>query len=308
MRALAKRRALSRGAIPTQQDPRGPVGIAGRGANIYNASSNAAVSGPQGPGFGRPPLGKGEPQYSIQPVGGGVNPQPVPNRFDRIPGGGPQTQAPNTPFALPYDPAFAEKMREIAARRAGLESGYGIAQQRIGEDFRGSESDLAEIRENTLKNLQNQFASQGILNSGINIGEQANVGREYQSELADLVQGRTRTFEDLTREFTGSQQGLQSEQEQAIYSRIRDAIPGLLERALGEAQGSVNQQFLQQMGISPVTFDPTGKVRGGPGRMPPPAVTNRSVGSPASRQPPPKKKAAIRPTKGAVKRRVTRSK
>lgn len=280
MQALAKRRALSRPGVPTQPDPRGMTGIMSRGANIYNGGSRAAVSGPQGPGFGRPPMR-------------------MPNR-----GMGQQQSS----FALPYDPAYAERLRDIAARRAGLQSDYGMAQQRIGEDTSLSEHNLAQTREDALNSLMQRLADQGTLYSGINIGEQGKIGQEYQSELANLQQGQTRSLEDLLRQYTAGQQGLQSEQEQALYSRIRDAVPALLERAMGEAQGQANAQWLQQQGLTPITYSPTGKVTAQPGRMPPPAIPPRSIGNPAGRQPAPRKKAAIRPTKGAVKRKVTRSK
>jgi hypothetical protein len=287
MQDLAKRRVAP--------DSRGQKGIFSRGRNIYNGVSNSAVSGPQGPGFGRP--GRMPPPT----LGGNTSnsPRPVPNRFDRS-----GRTPPEAPFALPFDPAYAEKMREIASRRAGLESGFGLNQFRLGEDFRGVQSELGRGREEAIKALTQRMADQGMLYSGMNIGEQGKIGEGYQRAMGDITQQQTRGSEDLSRDFMGGMQGLRSEEETAGYNRIRDLIPGMLDKAYGEAENQAMQQWLQQYGgTPPVSFSPTGQVQAG---MPRPVIPPGPGGRPAmgGRGRAETQKASIRPTKGALKRRT----
>jgi hypothetical protein len=136
---------------------------------------------------------------------------------------------------LPFDPEYEASIQDILRQRAGLESNYGLTKDRLGQDYSQLEGRLGEQFKTGTEDISESFAGRGLFRSGIHLGEQGKLGKEYQGQVSDIGQDRSRTLDDLTRAFTGDTDTLESFKSQLSAERIRRAAIRELEKAQQEA-------------------------------------------------------------------------
>lgn len=200
---------------------------------------------------------------------GGINPQAgsvigaqVDNRVagTPTPGAAPGTiPGESAPVAWSYDPNYSEGMRRALEQRANLEFDYGVGQRRLGEDYTTSADALGRNRDDTLQALKDRLASQGILQSGINISEQGRIQSDYGRSLQDLNTQKARAQEDSSTGLARGEQNIQSVQNQLEIERARSQAQIEQARAQAEAQRQANQQLLQQIQAMMPSISATGQ-------------------------------------------------
>lgn len=158
---------------------------------------------------------------SGMPTLGASNPNATP--LDQVISGiaASQPTAAATPATTPmaFDPQYEATKNQINAGLAGLQSTSDLNKQRTNEDYDTAVGTATKNQTQNLSALQNRLANQGIGYSGINVSEQGRLGEDYQTQLGALAQGKQRTLEDITRDFTGKQTDYQNQLAQAEIDR-----------------------------------------------------------------------------------------
>lgn len=166
-----------------------------------------------------------------------------------------QAAATPTP-ASPFNPAFAQTMREIAARRLGIDSLQDVGTRRINEDYTKSLGTLDRGRSDVLERLKSSFADRGTVYSGSNIKKQGEVQEDYSRSRGDLDVQKTRSLEDLIRDITNQKQELSNIEERANIDKTREDVQVQLQQALQEAQAKILAELNKMKPI----FSPTGEL------------------------------------------------
>lgn len=157
----------------------------------------------------------------------------LPTLPDRNPldvGGLPSFRDPN------FDPAFAKAERGLRQALAGLQSQEEFGERRIGEQFGEFSTDLERQHEDIRESIRERMASQGLLRSGIFVGEQGEAEEEFQHRLGRLTDEKARALEDLSRAILGRRQGILGELETLEEERARQVAQRELERERQEQE------------------------------------------------------------------------
>ena len=145
-------------------------------------------------------------------------------------------QSGTAPTAKNYDAQYETTKNQIAQSYASLGSNQEQALRRQGEDYDVASRNLAQNEQKQEVGLQNRLANQGILRSGINVGAQANMAKQYQQNVGALTQANTRGKEDIARDTAGKQQDLTNQMQQAEVDRSGRQTT----RELKEAEDTAN--------------------------------------------------------------------
>jgi hypothetical protein len=144
--------------------------------------------------------------------------------------GGAVPAAPAQP-AVPFNPGYAQTMREVAARRLGIDSLQELGTRRINEDYTSALDTLGRGRDQTLNRLKTGLADRGILYSGANIKKQGEIQEDYSRSKGSVDQTKTRSLEDLIRDITNQRTELQNIEERAAIEKSREDIQTQLQQA-----------------------------------------------------------------------------
>lgn len=163
-----------------------------------------------------------------------------------------QNAQPQKPaFQWDNNPMYDAAMRRIQQAKSGIESERDSAFGRINEDRSRATESLAKWRDEMLKNNMQKFADQGLVHSGINIGEQAEIGEEYTDQTSALGQQFARIREDIERATTQRMQELANVQDAAERQRQYDQIQADRERAMQEALASLQEDRMRIQPVEP---------------------------------------------------------
>lgn len=142
-----------------------------------------------------------------------------------------------------FNPRYEETIRSVNERLAGLTSQEEHGRRRFDEDYSTNMTKLGEGHEKGITSLQERLANQGILRSGINVGEQARMGGEYQKAQGELGTQKARGIEDMVRELTGQRQGIETERRLAEADRGREEVDFRDTLAREESQREADEAF-----------------------------------------------------------------
>lgn len=154
-----------------------------------------------------------------------------------------------TPTGQQYDAQYDEAVRGIQGGLANLESNTNLAKQRAASDFETGKRNLAESHTKQLDTLRERLANQGILRSGINIGEQGRIGTEVAKRAGEMQQGYQRGVEDIDREYATRQQQFNSQLSQLNVDRARRESERQEQVSREEAQRKANEELANNMRI-----------------------------------------------------------
>jgi hypothetical protein len=175
-------------------------------APSYSSNSSGQYSG--GGGGGQP---HNPPQPHPGHIGGaghgggGGNGGGHPNN----PGGGgnagpgkkaPAPKKPNIPGInkfLAGDSAYQDQLSTLMKQLEDFQTGNQSDQANVGEDFQSALAKMNQQKSQDLEALQNDFASRGLLNSGLYTDAVGNYDKGYQNNLNDLTTDRQRSLNDL---------------------------------------------------------------------------------------------------------------
>jgi hypothetical protein len=147
---------------------------------------------------------------------------------------------------MPFDAQYEQQLRAIQDQQAGLASQEGVDTSRVQNDFGLQAQQLAQQREQAQRALYGKMAGQGILRSSINVDQQRNLGNQYLQDYSGMQTNRTRTLEDIARDYVNRRYGLNQQAEQAGYQRTQRAEQQALESARAAAEALVNKRYAKR--------------------------------------------------------------
>jgi len=164
------------------------------------------------------------------------------------------------------DPAL---LQILASRRLGLNEQAGTSRTRVGEDYQSRERGFGIARERGTRDINEGFASRGLFSSGIRLNELGEFEQDMARQIADSVQGRDRSYQDIESALRAGLLGIESEETQAGLAGYNQAIA----RQLAEQQASSRASAARSGGGSSRSSRPSGG--GGGGRSTPTVAAPR---------------------------------
>lgn len=119
--------------------------------------------------------------------------------------------APVGPQAWANDPIYNNAVNTINSNLARLTSNKDLAGQRVNADYDTAVDTTKKTSDTNMSSLQNRLANQGIGYSGVNVSEQSKLLDTLQTQLGTLTQGKTRSLEDIARDYADQQAGYQNQ-------------------------------------------------------------------------------------------------
>lgn len=279
--------------LGTNTTSAGRQGIFSRGSNVYNGGTATAGGGrttadpnKMSPlarkAAGLPPLEGGGPigyqgKNSWVDRSGGRpgadRSQPTMGNRTPIEGGNfshgtPNTQTEvtfDTPHAKAFNPVYAEAIRRANERLTKGKSEFDMSNQRLAEDWSQAKEGAGRWRDDTLKDWKYSTADQGIVHSGINIGQQGEIGQDYLRTMDDINQGKARGMEDLNRNWAEYQDQVNAQKREAEAQDQMYQNQIAREQAMAQAQAEASRQqqeaWQQQIDAMKPKPDATGRIR-----------------------------------------------
>ncbi len=156
-------------------------------------------------------------------------------------------QAASRTRSEPFDSQYESEFNSLQSQLAQLTADTGIATNRTNQDFLINKNRLTDQRGDILKSLEQKFADNGILRSGINIAKQAKVGQDYTQDVGDLTQGLARRTEDINRDQTAGTNTILSAQRAAKAASTRRGTDAALAAAEASARRKANENLTKQL-------------------------------------------------------------
>src|SRR5712664_54534 len=183
-------------------------GLNNSGINLPNIN-NPGAGGPSGGGSGIPGGGQGGPSPTFK--------IPTPPK------------APGLDTYLRSDAAYQNQLRTFAQALAEFQSGQQRTTASDNNSWRGATRQLGDQKVKDLAGIMNDFASRGMLKSGLYGQGIADYQKTYQNNLNDLNTGHSNALRDLSTANVNFQkdQAIQSAQARSDAAARRAAQFGL---------------------------------------------------------------------------------
>lgn len=265
-----------------QKDPRSSAGILARGSNVYKGTSTRAHAGggsnfgapkktPSFPNVGQTPTSKaprfptiGKPSIPTaqKPISGGEDRMwfggTPPWIYDESVGGPnpstrPQQQQPSTsagqqpPFSFSFSPLYEAAMRRIQGGLAGLSSSEELAKRRVEEQTAEQARGLDKQRDQFLESNMENMADRGLVRSGINLGQQAKIGEQYQGAMGQLGTEKARSLEEIAQQIAAQRQQFEDQTQSLEFDRAREEMDIRRREAESQAQTTAAQQQAREI-------------------------------------------------------------
>lgn len=170
-----------------------------------------------------------KPKRRASSGGGGYRPAPVvANRSGRY--SKPVAPPVAKPGAVPKiasiedwlgsETMYKNQIRNFDKAFGDFNADLNLRKGRVNTDFTQSEKTLKDQRVSDLETLKNDFASRGLLTSGLYANELGDYENEFNQQLANLTRGRTESLSNIGRELSN----FQSEQNLAKQRAREEAI------------------------------------------------------------------------------------
>ncbi len=146
-------------------------------------------------------------------------PPPVPNAGG-VPTIGAPPGAPSINSYLGVDSTYQQQMREFQAALASYLGSEKIQKSKINEDYGSANKALNTQKVQDLDNMQQDYASRGLLTSGLFADANSKYNTDFLAKLAELTKNQRRGLTDLSTGETEFRKQQQLEQQRAREQAI----------------------------------------------------------------------------------------
>lgn len=122
---------------------------------------------------------------------------------------------------LTKDTTYQQQLRSLGKSLADFLAQQKQQNSRINEDYTSANSALNTQKTFDLKNIEDDFASRGLLTSGLYAGEVGDYNTNFLQQLNELTKGKNRSLADLLSQKTQFQSQQQLAQQAAREAAIR---------------------------------------------------------------------------------------
>lgn len=135
-----------------------------------------------------------------------------------------KSAVPNLQKYLAGDSAYQDQLSQLMKQLEDFKTQNTGQQADVGEDFQTALNKMNLKRSQDLESLQNDFASRGLLNSGLYTNAVGDYNNDYQQNLGDLNTDKQRSLDQLL-------QGLQQYQQENTTARSNAKQEAIRRRA-----------------------------------------------------------------------------
>lgn len=124
---------------------------------------------------------------------------------------------------LGKDSDYQDQLRQFGKTWSDFLADVGVRKGRVGTEYGSSSKKMADQRGLDLKSFENDFASRGLLQSGLYADRLGQYEKDYQTGLADLGRNKDQLLQDISSEQTNFQreQDLAKEQARKLAAQRR---------------------------------------------------------------------------------------
>jgi len=142
---------------------------------------------------------------------------------------------PPSDVSFDFNPEYAAGMNQAGQMEANLRSQEELQNRRMAEDSQFAQQNANEFRDDSLEANTESMADRGLVYSGINIGQQAEIGEDYVKVSNEINKARARGEEDLARFLATQYNQIENYKTQLENARAREQEQAERDRALYEA-------------------------------------------------------------------------
>ena len=121
----------------------------------------------------------------------------------------PRPTPPSESQFLRRDTGYQQALREMKLNMQNFLADQGRQKGSAREQFRTQKTQLGEQRTRDLRDIESDFASRGLLQSGLYAGRLG----EYEKDFAGNLKSYQQAYDDFLRQLSAAQQQLRSQQE-----------------------------------------------------------------------------------------------
>lgn len=147
-----------------------------------------------------------------------------------------------TPY---YDAEYDLTQQQIEGQRGRLQAAARTGLSRSETAERENRQELGRLRRRALEENEYTMADQGLVRSGINVGEQADIGKDYMLDMQDLARQFAQQREDVESELAMGEADLNQDLLFAQLERGEREKEWRLRRAELEAQIEADKEALE---------------------------------------------------------------
>jgi hypothetical protein len=117
-----------------------------------------------------------------------------------------------------------EVLANISGKRLGIQQQRDTALQQLGNQYNTSLFNLGEYQKDAARRVNDQYAAQGIFNSGIRVNEQGRLEKNVGERRGFLGQQYAQGQTGIENQYTNALQGLEDYRTQAMQEATRQEL------------------------------------------------------------------------------------
>jgi len=117
-----------------------------------------------------------------------------------------------------------EVIANLASKKLGIQQQHDTGLQQLGSQYNTNLFNLGEYQKDTARRINDQYASQGIFNSGIRVNEQGRLEKNVGERRGFLGQQYSQGQSGIENQYTNALQGLEDYRTQAMQEATRQEL------------------------------------------------------------------------------------
>lgn len=120
------------------------------------------------------------------------------------------------------DSEYLSQVNALDRALASYKSSTKVQKSRVGTDYGISTKDLSRQKSRDLSDIENDFASRGVVRSGVFGKRVGDYNTEYNKQVSNVTRARDRTLQDIGtagRDYTEQQRMLREQARQTAIKR-----------------------------------------------------------------------------------------
>lgn len=125
------------------------------------------------------------------------------------------------------DSTYWDTLNQLLQNSEMYRQNMTLQQARANEDYGVSTQKMAKQRGRDLTNIREDFASRGVVKSGVYGGRVGEYESDYQTALADLARAKNRSLQDVSQAYNQYLEQWRLQKQQAINDAIQRKLAKL---------------------------------------------------------------------------------
>lgn len=133
----------------------------------------------------------------------------------------PKPAAPSSSAYLKSDTVYQRQLASYAKALADFQADQGLARTDYDTGYQSTNRDIGLAKQEASTNLQDDYASRGLLKSSLYNTALGDLNQQYQNQFNDLGKQRTSFFDQLGQEFSKYKNEQSTQSQNALQEALR---------------------------------------------------------------------------------------